>query len=420
MLPIKKQNISPILTDILTEWLVRDKEFTFFGHLSLVTNIQERRDIPTMGVWISHQGFNLGYNRVFIEKLSKEELMFVIIHEFMHLISKHYERTVQFNLIHKLANIAQDMIINTEIIEQQRNRRLKLPEGGFTMPPNYDDLRISELVYEYLQSDKFKKEQPQENEKIQSLLNDEVMDCSNMSDDELNDLIDKLMKNGQFDVHMENEVSEEVARNISKGVTDSLKLRGLVPSNIENYLQRITPRKKDYISKIKRAVNGITGGLKYDTYKRMNRRSIPGKKGFLKEGLGINVLLDVSGSMGGLIEYVLGYCFQNNLLLNVLQVDAVVQKVEQFKSKNDLSKIKIKGYGGTELQPGINYVVEHKELQKLNTLILTDGYCDNLDFTRLPGKKIIISVGAEVIFRGNNVTQIIVDPKDVERDMKSK
>jgi predicted metal-dependent peptidase len=413
-----KDIIDVRITDILTEWLIRDEKLEFFGQLGLLTNIKELNAIPTMGVWISASGFNLGYNKRFLDKLTKEELKFVLIHEFMHLISKHYERTKQFNLEHKLANVAQDMIINTEILEQYKKTMVKMPDKGLLMTEDYDDLRISELVYEYLKSDKFKENNPEMAKGVEQIVSNEQMDVSGLSEEELDALLDKLMGQGQFDVHLENETSDEIASEISKGVVDSLRTRGLLPKDVENYLERIKPRKKDYLSKIKKAVNGLSGSSKNDTYKRINRRSIPGKKGFVREGVGINVLLDVSGSMDGLIEYVLGYCFQNNLLLNVIQVDARVQSVEQFKSKKELSKIKIKGYGGTELQPGVDFVAANPSLCKLNTLILTDGYCDSLNFEHLHGKQIIISAGVAVKYVNGNVTQIVVDPEDIKRDMK--
>ncbi len=413
-----KDIIDVRITDILTEWLIRDEKLEFFGQLGLLTNIKELNAIPTMGVWISASGFNLGYNKRFLDKLTKEELKFVLIHEFMHLISKHYERTKQFNLEHKLANVAQDMIINTEILEQYKKTMVKMPDKGLLMTEDYDDLRISELVYEYLKSDKFKENNPEMAKGVEQIVSNEQMDVSGLSEEELDALLDKLMGQGQFDVHLENETSDEIASEISKGVVDSLRTRGLLPKDVENYLERIKPRKKDYLSKIKKAVNGLSGSSKNDTYKRINRRSIPGKKGFVREGVGINVLLDVSGSMDGLIEYVLGYCFQNNLLLNVIQVDARVQSVEQFKSKKELSKIKIKGYGGTELQPGVDFVAANPSLCKLNTLILTDGYCDSLNFEHLHGKQIIISAGVAVNYVNGNVTQIVVDPEDIKRDMK--
>ena len=69
----------------------------------------------------------------------------------------------------------------------------------------------------------------------------------------------------------------------------------------------------------------------------------------------------------------------------------------------------ISGHGGTILQPSCNYVVDN--FNRYNTVILTDGYCDNLDLSKLKGRVLIISIGVKVpISRSNGkVKQICVD-----------
>jgi predicted metal-dependent peptidase len=407
-------NIDQRITDVLIDWFVKRTPMRFFGQLALQTNIKESKSLPTMGVWIGLNGFNLEYNKKFLDKINDSELKFVLIHEFMHLISYHCNRTREFNLHPRLSNIAQDCVINTEILENYNNE-YTLPLGGWKIPKGYSDLRISELVYMYLQSDEYKKNDPAGYEKCQDAMKSpEQIDCSDLSEDELSDLIDELMKNGQFDVHMENEVSEEVARDISKSVYDSMKMRGLTEGNIEKFIERITPRENDILSQLKKAINEMHGGVRYETYARPNRRDIEGKKGNKHQGVGANFLLDVSGSMDGFIEFVLGYVLHDNILLNGIQVDTKVQKVEIFKSKKDLQKIQIKGYGGTELQPAVNFVNNDKKLNKLNTVILTDGYCDELDFSGCKNKIVIVSCGIPVKYKnGKWVKQIVVSKDDI-------
>lgn len=413
------RNIDIRITDVLIDWFVKRTPMRFFGSLALQTNISERKDIPTMGVWIGVNGFNLGYNKKFLDKLTEQELRFILVHEFMHLISYHCNRTREFNLHRRLSNIAQDCVINTEILETYK-QDFSMPKGGWTIPDSFSDLRISEVVYMYLQSDEYKDKDPEGYQRCQDAMSKpETIDCSDLSDEELSDLIDELMENGQLDVHMENEVSEDVARDISKSVYSSMKMRGLTSGEVEKFIEKITPRETDILSQIKKAINEMHGGIRYETYARPHRRDIEGKKGNKYQGVGANFLLDVSGSMDGFIEFVLGYVLHDNILLNGIQVDASVQKVEVFKSKKDLQKIKIKGGGGTVLQPGVNYVNQDKKLNKLNTVILTDGYCDSLDFSRCQGKIVIVSCGKEVEHRGGKwVKQVVVPKEDIDRIIK--
>jgi len=71
--------------------------------------------------------------------------------------------------------------------------------------------------------------------------------------------------------------------------------------------------------------------------------------------------------------------------------------------------MKIHGLGGTVLQPSIDYVVEH--YNEYNTVLLTDGYCDNLDLSKVKGRVLMITVGTKVpIARSNGkVKQIVLE-----------
>jgi predicted metal-dependent peptidase len=77
-----------------------------------------------------------------------------------------------------------------------------------------------------------------------------------------------------------------------------------------------------------------------------------------------------------------------------------------------IERMKISGLGGTALQPAVDYVTEH--FNEYNTCILSDGYCDNLDLSRLKGRVLIISIGVKVPIAKSNgrVKQICVDIGD--------
>ena len=69
----------------------------------------------------------------------------------------------------------------------------------------------------------------------------------------------------------------------------------------------------------------------------------------------------------------------------------IVILIGLIKNKKKLDSIPIKGLGGTCLQPMIDYIVENHN--DCNTVLLTDGYTDTLDFSKVSGKVLIISVG---------------------------
>lgn len=231
----------------------------------------------------------------------------------------------------------------------------------------------------------------------------------------LDQIFDNLEKNqGQYmDVHMGDEVPEEMRESMVKDAMDRLQARGLAAGNIEQTLNKLRKKKKDYLKHIKRSVsNLIFGTKKQKTIVKPNRRQISGLKGNRKIKTKINCILDTSGSMGGTFERVLSYIYRNDIEVNLIEADTEVKWVQAIKSKRKLETIPIKGLGGTVLMPAVEYVVDH--FNQFNTLILTDGYCDSLDLSRVKGNVLIISIGTKVpISRTNNkVKQIVIEKED--------
>jgi predicted metal-dependent peptidase len=72
----------------------------------------------------------------------------------------------------------------------------------------------------------------------------------------------------------------------------------------------------------------------------------PVDKGARKIKSKVNVILDVSGSMHGLIEKVLNYIYKNEVEINLIQADTQVNAIENFKNTRKIESMKIIGYGG--------------------------------------------------------------------------
>lgn len=220
--------------------------------------------------------------------------------------------------------------------------------------------------------------------------------------------------NGEYlDKHIGDDVPEEMRDAMVKDVMERLAARGLAAGNVEQTLAKLQKKRKDYLKEIKRAVsNMIFGTVKQKTIVKPNRRQISGLKGNRKVKTKINCILDTSGSMGGTFERVLSYIYRNDIEVNLIEADTEVKWVENIKKKRQLETMVIKGLGGTMLQPAINLVAE--QFNEFNTCVLTDGYCDSLDLSKIRGKVLIISIGVKVpIARSNGkVKQIVVDVND--------
>ena len=220
--------------------------------------------------------------------------------------------------------------------------------------------------------------------------------------------------NGEYmDKHIGDDVPEEMRDAMVKDVMERLAARGLSAGNVETTLNKLRKKRKDYLKEIKRAVsNMIFGTLKQKTIVKPNRRQIAGLKGNRKVKTKINCILDTSGSMGGTFEKVLSYVYRNDIEINLIEADTEVKWIENIKNKRKLETMVIKGLGGTILTPAVELVVD--QFNDFNTVILTDGYCDSLDLSKVKGRVLIISIGVKVpISRSNGkVKQIIVDKED--------
>ena len=219
--------------------------------------------------------------------------------------------------------------------------------------------------------------------------------------------------NGEYlDKHMDDGIPEEMREAMVRDVMDRLAARGLTAGNVETTINKLRKKRKDYLREIKRAISNIIfGTVKQKTIVKPNRRQIAGLKGNRKVKTMINVGLDTSGSMGGqgTFEKVLSYVYRSDIEINFMESDTQVNWVQKIKSKRKLESIPIHGLGGTCLQPMIDYIVEHHN--ECNSVLLTDGYTDTLDFSKVKGRVLIISVGVKCpIGRSNGkVKQILVE-----------
>jgi len=218
-----------------------------------------------------------------------------------------------------------------------------------------------------------------------------------------------------LDSHLEDDVQDDARKSIVNDFIQRLKNRGLISGDVEAILDKLRKSKKDYLKEIKRvASNHIMGSSKRKSITRPNRRGIEGIKGKKKFKNVINCVLDTSGSMCGDFDKVLSYIYQNDIHVNLIQIDTEVKAVENIKSKRDLQKMIIHGMGGTVLQPAIEYINDPKnKLHTFNTILLTDGYTDTLNFTNLKTKTLILTTGTKP-----NINDPRGNVKIIEIDLK--
>ena len=427
----------------------------YYGEFNLHISFHEQDTIGTCAVNIGTRGMNFYYSPTFFENMSQKEVNFVTLHEDFHLLFNHPRRTVTGQYDPKMSNIAQDMIINHVIWEDIGHNFVEIPKRkdgknmALFVPSEYKGRLIFEELYEWLKDEKEKWQKAKKAKECKTCGGTgkdpggkECPDCSGTGNQGGNDstgkpaygpygknpskdgdTLDTWSKeqifqdmennNGEYmDKHISDGVPEEMREAMVRDVMDRLAARGLSAGNVETTLNKLRKKRKDYLREIKRAIsNMIFGTVKQKTIVKPNRRQIAGLKGNRKVKTMINVGLDTSGSMGGqgTFEKVLSYVYRNDIEINFMESDTQVNWVQKIKTKRSLESIPIKGLGGTCLQPMIDYIVEHHN--NCNSVLLTDGMTDVLDFSRIKGKVLVISVGTKCpIGRTNGkVKQILVE-----------
>lgn len=400
----------------------------FYGEFCQFINFSELHNIGTCGVTVEVGGMRFVFNRKFLDKLPQEQVNFIVIHEIFHLLWDHQARTRKLGYEHALSNVAQDMIINTviktDIIDKmnfynkRENRNMSFAQipvhkdgevWVLELPEEYKGKLIFEELYEWLLSERDKYDEWKKTQEIREGEKDKGKRTPCPVSPYLEKLFDQMSMGivDFLDKHLPNDLPEEYRKSVIDNIKNTLKNRGLLTGDIQVTLDKITKSKKDHIKDIKVGINELFGSFKNKSITKRNRRSIPGIKGKRKDSFALNVLLDVSGSMEGYFEKSLSYIFQNGIVVNLIQCDTEVKDYMKIKDKSHFKKIRINGLGGTVLQPGIDYISHNKELNKLNTLILTDGYCDVLNTTKLK-RCTVISHGKKCDITGN-AKQIIIE-----------
>ena len=461
-----KQQINSKIIEANT-WLTIKKDFTYYGEMNNMIKITEDKSnqVPTMGVYFDRTSrMCMIYNEEFTNKLSLAELKFILLHEDSHLLFSHPQRTKAGMLDPHLSNIVQDMIINTLIARHHdsyiRNGDIAVPEGALFVPKEYKGELVFEHLYAWVLEQKEKYEQKQKQQQQNGQGNEQEEDQDGQGNeqeedqdgqgneqeedqdgqpqsgkgsgkgkekkekipydeegkskkDQMQNIMDAMENNeGQtLDAHITDEISPEAREQAVQEVRHDLKSRGLESADMERLLDGLQKKRKDYLREIKRKITMIKGKVKAPSIKRPNRKNIFGMKGRVKFGVSLNVILDTSGSQWHDLEKILSFIYQDGLETNVIQIDTEIQCINKITSKSQLKNLKPRGGGGSTMMPAIEYINSIPSMNALNTILLTDGYVDNLDCSKLGGKMLIISNGCECSITSGHrkVKQIVVD-----------
>lgn len=352
----------------------------FYGLFLIGFNKVRSAKIPTMGVQLKGNRYELVFNEEWWNTLTDKEQIAVLMHELGHVMYQHCELYKDLTN-HEVANIAMDGELNLHIPN--------LPEGCVDTRewkkeyPDYELEKGTRYNYRWLMQ--FAKDGNQ-GERMSSQGSGSPME-GNGQDGEINSKFGKNFDDhsGLEDAGKLSPEQQQVVRGIveSQMVEAAGKCVGNVPQHVQQLLDEIQAKThvefswKNYF---RRLVGNVRTLLLKKTHKRDSKRfsENPGKRHITTSKLLIAV--DCSGSVSDSdlneiyseVAYIQKQC---NTEIDVLQFDTEVADVTRFNPKQ---KVQVKARGGTDFEPAFNYFNLHREYDIL--IMITDGYSeiDNL------------------------------------------
>jgi predicted metal-dependent peptidase len=296
----------------------------FWGSIAMGTEFIEDNTIKTMctnGKWVR-------WSRAFVDEITEEECLGVVVHELAHKVLKHMLR--RGTREPKKWNYATDYVINAILIRDG----FKLPEGGL-IDTKYDGM-MAEKVY------------------------DDLPDPPEMPAWGL--VLDDDLTSDEKDM-MEVEIDQQVTN-----AANAAKAIGKLPAFVDGMLKDMKDAQVDYREKMRRF---FSGDQPDDYTFRKPERKVFHHMGIIApsvdhKGAGHWVIgVDTSGSVSDReLEHFLG---EVNAISTEVQPQSItiiycstkVNHVDNFEQGDEVTRFKYNDRGGTLVMPVFDYVEEN-------------------------------------------------------------
>lgn len=378
----------------------------FFAHLALHLKFVKCDNLPPFAKFGVDKYGNMLYKEHEVINTPVEQLIGVILHETMHCSLMHLEREGKRDKI--ISNMSQDLCVN----DMLRTNGFELPEG--LVPYNHEytfkgtditvediDKKNFEMIYDEIYP-KLKNKQKDKSGFGFGRWDEHIYgDKEGESDSGLGgSSSDGKDNKNEYGVSLSDLQKEMTPDKWKKALIQSVlasQTRGDLPSGMERILDDILAPDINWRAILYRYMVSM---IPFDsTMQFPSRRGfgigvyLPSMKKEYIEGV---IAVDVSGSISQrqysqfimmVIDIVRSF---ENFRCKFISCDCVVQDVLDF-SNSDIEKIKnikIKGGGGTDFQPTINYITEHEQNAKF-LIYLTDGYSCEFSLEKVPNLRVL-------------------------------
>ena len=349
----------------------------FFGNLATRLRFKDATEwCPTLAT----DGKYFYYNRNFVAAMSDAEVVFGIGHEVLHCVYDHFDVTRRGDRDPRLWNIANDYVINADLVDANIGEQIKLVEICF-------DWKYRGMISEEIYDDLFQQAK-EEGRVIEINPLDVHMDREEGDDEgalggEGNGDEEGGDKNGPAKYTAEEK--EQIKQEFQNATMQAAKAAGAgnLPGGVKRMLDKLLNPQLDWRQLIAMQIQSV---IKSD-YTMMN----PSRKG-LNEGfylpgmdrettIDVAISMDVSGSihdtmLRDFLSEVKGIMDQyNDFRIHLFCFDTEVHNPQTFTPHNmeEFLDYEITGGGGTEFDCVFDYMKEEGIVPKKH-IMFTDGY----------------------------------------------
>jgi predicted metal-dependent peptidase len=345
----------------------------FFGNLATRLRFKDATEwCPTAAT----DGRYFYYNRNFIAALGDGEVVFLMGHEVLHCVYDHMDRTRLGNRDPKLANIAQDFVINGDLVEAQIGERIKIVDICF-------DYKYRGKFWEEVYDDLYDRAL-----KDGRVFNLDTFDVHLGRDDEGDD---EGAGDGNNDgstgpVRYSKAEKQRIKEEFQNAVMQSAKVSGgagNLPGGVKRLVSQLLNPQLNWRELLPMQIQSV---IKSDyTYLRPSRKGLDA--GFYLPGMDreqtidVAIAIDMSGSISNemgldFLSEVNGIMSQyNDFNIHLFCFDTSVHNPVKITADtaSDLLTYELVGGGGTDFDSCFDYMKEQGIVPK-KFIMFTDGY----------------------------------------------
>jgi predicted metal-dependent peptidase len=341
----------------------------FYGIFMSTLNKVVRKDLPTAGVSKHNINYQLAINEEFWNSLDNDKKKIGLLkHELLHICFNHLEDRDWYPN-HELHNIAADLEINQYLALEYH------PTPDIILLSSFPELNLpafagTKVYYELLQQALDKGTSPS----LQNLMDALTASLDGDGGGGLHPTWKEFDGMSEADAKL---AKAQIEHQI-KGIINEHKNqgRGFVPGELQSWIDSMfedrTPA-YDWKAYFRRFFSSSSKIYTKKTRRKLNKRFSENPALKIKPKKNILVGVDTSGSVGekDLIEFFteIQHMYKTGVTITVAEGDANIHNVYEYKGKMPDF---VKGRGGTDMNPFIEYFNKHKEFNSL--IILTDGY----------------------------------------------